>query len=247
MPYSISTSEFSFIQFNETDQIESCEFPDAEMCLPAFDDDDAWFQFVLTGQTEEEADALCAGTEPVTVGIVENCDDGYLLQFIQKPVRYRISPTKVLYYWPHGLPNFRNVINVGECFHIKIAMAVINDQTFCSNCFQRISDDCHTTVLQYSNNENAFGFNYCASADVSQGAAECDPTIIEFTLQATMVIPWTAFLEAKYGTTPNVQVWVYDENNELVKIGMRVALDAYPPTEIRLDFGGVSSGIIKIM
>jgi hypothetical protein len=41
-------------------------------------------------------------------------------------------------------------------------------------------------------------------------------------------------------------VWVYD-GSELVAIGNRVALDALPPTELRFDFGGVSSGFIKIM
>lgn len=248
MPYSVSTSRFSFLQFDETDSIVDCEFTTQEMCLPVYDVNDVWFQFVIEGDTEDEIDLLCSQTtEAITLGLVENCGDGYLVQFIEKPTRYRISPTKILYVWQQGLPAFFNYIEVGMCFHIMISMPAINEQTFCSNCFQRIFDDCHTTVLQYSNDENAFGFNYCAGEDTGQDAAECEPTIIEFTNLATLTIPWTAFLQAKHGIAPDVQVWTYDENSELVAMGQRVALDAFPPTEIRIDFGGVSSGFIKIM
>lgn len=249
MPYSITTSRFSFVQFNETDDIVDCEFTTQEMCLPVHDVNDVWFQFIIESDTEIESNLLCpgGGDEPIILGLVENCGDGYIVEFVEKPTRYRVAPTKVLYVWQQGLPAFFNYIEKGECFHIMISMPSINDQTWCSNCFQRIFDDCHTTVLEYSNAENAFDFNYCAGEDLGQDAAECEPTIIEFTNQATMTIPWTAFLQAKYGISPNVQVWIYDTNGELVAAGLRVALDAFPPTELRFDFGGVSSGFIKIM
>lgn len=248
MPYRIITSRFSFIQFDDTDSITDCEFTTQEMCLPVFDENDAWFQFIIESDTEVESEALCeVAVEPVTLGLVENCGDGYLVEFVEKPSRYRISPTRVLYVWQQGLPAFFNYIDVGMCFRIMVSMPSINDQTWCSNCLQRIFDDCHTTVLEYSNNENAFDFNYCAGEDLGQDSAECEPTIIEFTNQATMTIPWTAFLQDKYGIAPNVQVWTYDETGELVAMGQRVALDALPPTEIRIDFGGVSSGFVKIM
>lgn len=248
MPYRISTSRFSFVQFDETDNIVDCEFTTNEMCLPAYDENDAWFQFAIESDTEEESDALCVvGSEPVTLGIVENCGDGYLLQFSEKPTRYRVSATKVLYVWQQGLPNFTSVIDIGMCFHIMVTAPTVTVQTWCSNCFQRIFDTCHTSVLEYSNNENAFDFNYCAGEDTGADGAECEPTIIEFTNQTGMVIPWTSFLQNKYGDAPNVQVWVYDETGELVAAGLRVALDALPPTELRIDFGGVSSGFVKIM
>lgn len=247
MAYRLTTSRFSFVQFDETDSIVDCEFTTQEQCLPVFDVNDAWFQFIIEADTEVESDALCPqGDEPVTLGLVENCGDGYLVEFVEKPTRYRISPLKVLYVWQQGLPAFFNYIDVGMCFHIMVTMPSINDQSWCSNCFQRIFDDCHTSVLEYSNDENAFDFNYCAGEDIGADAAECEPTIIEFTNQATLVIPWTAFFQDKYGEVPNVQVWVYD-GGELVAIGNRVALDDLPPTELRFDFGGVSSGFIKIM
>lgn len=248
MAYRISSSQFSFIQFDETDNIVDCEFTTQEMCLPVFDVNDVWFQFNIESDTEVESDALCVvGQEPITLGLIHDCNNVPLVTFVEKPTRYRVSPTKVLYVWEQGLPAFFNYIDVGECFHILITMPTVSDQSFCSNCLQRIGDDCHTSVLEYSNDENAFGFNYCAGDDLGQDAAECEPTIIEFTNQATLTIPWTAFLQDKYGETPNVQVWTYDTNGELVAMGQRVALDNIPPTEIRIDFGGVSSGFIKIM
>lgn len=247
MPYRILTSQFSFIQFNETDDIVDCEFTTTDMCLPVYDVNDVWFQFVIESDTEVESEALCeVNQEPIVVGLVKNCGDPYAVQFIEKPTRYRVSPLRVLYVWQQGLPAFFNYIEVGECFRVMISKPTIDDQTFCSNCFQRIYDDCHTSVLQYTNNENAFGFNYCAGEDLGQDAAECEPTIIEFTNHATLTVPWTAYLQAKYGLVPNVQVWIED-NGEFVAAGIRQALDQLPPTELRFDFGGVASGFIKIM
>jgi len=247
MPYRISTSRFSFVQFDETDEIVDCEITTQVMCLPVFDVNDAWFQFVIESDTEIESAALCTvGDEPIVIGLVKQCGDPYTVQFVEKPTRYRISPLKVLYVWQQGLPAFFNYIDAGECFHIMISKPTIDDQTWCSNCFQRIYDDCHTTVIEYTNNENAFGFNYCAGEDLGQDAAECEPTIIEFTNQATLDIPWTAFLLAKYGETPNIQAWIED-GGELVAAGIRIALDTLPPTNIHLDFGGNASGFVKIM
>lgn len=248
MPYRITTSRFSFVQFEETDDIVDCEFTTQQMCLPVFDVNDAWFQFKIESDTPEESNALTpVGSEPIVLGLVKNCDEGYVVEFTEKPTRYRISPTVVLYVWQQGLPDFFNYISVGECFRVMVSIPTVDDVTWCSNCFQRIFSDCHTSVLEYSNNENAFDFNYCAGEDTGADAAECEPTIIEFTNQTGMTIPWTAFLQDKYGITPNIQVWIYDENGELVAAGLRVALDQLPPTEIRIDFGGVNSGFIKIM
>lgn len=248
MAYHIETSRFSFVQFEETDTLVDCEITSQEMCLPVYDPDDTWFQFIIRADTEAESDALCVlGDEPVTLGIVENCGDGYLLEFVEKPTRYRISPTRVLYVWQQGLPNFASEVEVGMCFHVMISKPTIDDQTWCSNCFQRISDACHTSVIEYSNDENAFGFNYCAGEDTGNNAAECEPTIIEFTNQATLTLPWTAFLQAKHGTAPNIQVWTYNVDGELELPGITAKLDDFPPTQVSFDFGGVSSGFIKIM
>lgn len=250
MAITITSPRFSFVQFGETDSVQSCNFPDVSLCLPVYDENDVAFQFVLVTDTEEEADALCDLTnDQIQVGIVESCDDGFLINFKEDfgliPQRFRISPRQVLYNWEHGLPSFNTVISVGECFKVKIV--VDGGYEFCSNCFQRISDPCHTSLLEYGNDENAFGFNYCNGEAVDEDSDTCDPTIIQFTNKSTLVIPYTTSLQAKYGNAPSVQVWIYDENNELVDMGIRVAFDTYPPTELRFDFGGNASGIIKIL
>jgi len=54
----------------------------------------------------------------------------------------------------------------GQCFYIQALMRdvrgdVIDEQIQgCIGCFQKICDPCYTTVIQYYNNENAFGFIY---------------------------------------------------------------------------------------
>lgn len=245
MPYRIETSEFSFVQFDDSDIIEVCGWTPTDMCLPVYQADDHWFQFVVVADSEEEADALCGDSSLIRVGLVESCSDGYLLEFANKPVRYRISPMRVRYDWMHGFPNFQNFLNVGECFRVKLFVA---NQAFCSNCFQRIGDDCYTSVVQYGNEDNFAGFSYCAGPTGSeQEDNSCEPLEIPFTNQATMIIPWTAYLSNKYGNTPSIEVWVYDENGDLIKPGVVSKLIGYPPSQIEIDFGGISSGVVKIM
>lgn len=248
MPYRIEVSEFSFIQFAETDLIGNCNFANTDMCLPAYDENDAWFQFVIAADSEAEADAICTNGAALSMGIVEQCSDaGFLILFAQRPARFRITSTRVLYVWQNGLPGFQGFMQVGECFYIKIRVGV---QEFCSNCFQRIGDDCHTSVIQFSNEDNFAGYNYCAGANFEQEQDDgtvCEPLEIPFVHASTMTIPWTAYLSDRYGDLPSVEVWVYDENNELIKPGIVAKLDTYPPTEIILDFGGDSSGIVKIL
>lgn len=245
----------SFVQWDTSDAIESCNFPDIELCLPVYADNDVNFQFVLETDTEEEADDLCdLLNTKIAVGIVDTtsiygCADGFLLEFTaQKPQRFRISARQVLYNWVHGVPGFATVVSRGECFRIKIL--VDDTYSFCSNCFQRIADPCHTSVIEYGNDDNFAGFNYCNSGGEDSGdgggAGECEPTFITFTNIPYLTIPYTAALQNVYGAFPTIDVWTYDENNNLVAMFQRTTLDNYPPTQIHTDFGGPSSGIIRI-
>lgn len=246
MALSIVTNTNSFVQFDTSETVESCEYRDIELCLPVYDDDDAYFQFVVQAETIEEADDLCSLTNAgFSIGIVKGCADGLLLTFTEVPDRYRISDYQVLYNWSHGLPGFSTVISVGDCFMVKV---IIGAQSFCSNCFQRIFDPCHTSVIEYGNEDNAFGFNYCNSAAVGSGGetVDCDPTFIAFTNQTTLAIPYTASMIAKYGNVPTIKAWLYDTNGELVNMSVRQALDTYPPTQINIDLGGLASGVLKI-
>lgn len=244
MAYRIQSPANSFVQFGESNVTQSCNFADITLCLPAFEEDDVYFQFIVSSDTEEEADALCdLENSLVVVGLAENCAGGLIKTFTEKPDRYRISEFQVLYNWSHGLPDFQSVVNAGDCFVIKVTIDETVDA--CSNCFNRIASDCHTSVLEYGNDDNFAGFNYCNSGVVDEETADCDPTFISFTNQATLVIPYTAAMLAKYGNVPTIKTWIYD-GTELVNMTVRQAFDAYPPTELRFDFGGTSSGIIKI-
>lgn len=246
MALSIISPANSFVQFDSSEVIQSCEFRDIDLCLPVYEDDDVNFQFVIEADTEEEADALCSLTnEGFSIGLVRECAGALIITFSETPERYRISDLQVLYNWSHGMTGFSTAIGVGECFMIKV---IIGEQSFCSNCFQRIFQPCHTSVIEYGNDDNAFGFNYCNSAAVGSGGdvGDCDPTFIGFTNQSTLAIPYTASMVAKYGNVPTIKAWLYDTNGELVNMSVRQALDTYPPTQILIDLGGLASGILKI-
>ena len=247
MAIRIKSPRFSFVQFDESDVISSCQFADFTLCLPVYEDSDVNFQFILETDTEGEADVLCdLQNDLLEIGIADNCSDSIILPFEQKTERFRISKKQVLYNWSHGLPNFGTVVSIGKCFVIKIILQDVYYTTeFCSNCFQRISDPCHTSVVEYGNDDNAFGFDYCGGSAVDDVPETCEPTFIQFTNQPNIAIPYTAQLQAKYGQAPTVQVWIYD-GTELVDMGIRVSFDGFPPTVITADFGGVSSGVIKI-
>jgi hypothetical protein len=243
MAITIISPRFSFVQFAESGTVTSCNFRDINLCLPVYESSDVAFQFVLQTETTEEANELCnPGNENIELSIAGGCDEDNLLVFEEKPQRFRIGERQVLYLW-EGLPGFDTVREIGQCFVVRVT---VNETEFCSNCFQRIGDTCHTSVIEYSNEENAFGFNYCMSEGEEVDGAVCEPLFITFTNVPTLVIPYTASLLADYGNLPTVQVWIYDTNGELVDMGIRVAFDQYPPTELRFDFGGNASGVIKI-
>lgn len=243
MAYSIISPANSFIQFDESSDVTSCNFADINLCLPVYEAEDVYFQIIVQGDTIEEADALCDLTNSlVSFGITKDCA-GFDLEFVENPDRYRISDRQVLYNWSNGLTGFSTVIGVGECFMIRVA---IGEVSFCSNCLQRIGATCHTTVIEYSNDDNFGGFNYCNSEGVDSSTTEdCDPTFISFTDQSTLTIPYTASMLAKYGNAPTIKVWIY-EGTELVNMSVRQAFDTYPPNNLLFDFGGPASGIIKI-
>lgn len=247
MAYRILSPTNSFVQFSESGVVQSCSFADIPLCLPVFAADDVAFQFVVEADTIEEADALCSLTEPgVSVGLARDCQTANAVTFAELPDRYRISDFQVLYNWAHGFPNFTNYFDVGDCFVVRVNAG---GTEACSNCFNRISAECHTSVLSYSNEDDAFGFSYCSAGSISGGADpedDCEPTYVQFTNQATLTIPYTAALQAKYGTVPTIKGWLYDTNGELVNMGFHQAFDTFPPTELRFDFGGSASGVIKI-
>lgn len=243
---SIVSPSKSFIQFGASTPDLHCIFGAIEdICLPVYDAEDVYFQFVLQAETSDEADDLCGVYNTIQVGLVADCEDAdFLLEFNEQPERFRISPLQVLYNWSHGLPSFVGAIDINECFHIRIQNGV---DSYCSNCLQRIGDDCFTSVIEYGNDENAFGFNYCNSGSIgdSDDPVNCSPTEITFIDKATLTIPYTAALRTMYGDYPNVQAWVYIDG-VLQNPGIQITMDGVPPSSIDLDFGGVSTGVVII-
>lgn len=248
MAYEIISPTQSFVQFSETGRIDHCIFDRLNFCLPVFQDNDVAFQFIIKG-TSTEIDALCgAYGNQIAIGIVSACDDeDFLLEFTGNPYNdvpeiMRLSEEQLLVNWAHGVPEFTNVIAYNQCF--KIRVEVVGSQ-FCSNCFERTSDNCFTSVIEYGCDENCYGFNYCGSGTTDSEEISCEPTIVTFTNQSTLSIPYTAALQAAYGPVPTVQVWISDGAN-LVNMGITTTFDTYPPNVLGFDFGGQASGIIVI-
>lgn len=245
----------SFIRFNEAAADPLCIWGDVNFCLPVYEDEDIYFQFVIEG-TEGEIDSLCTQTgDEITVALVSECNTTPLLTFSEKPERLRLSTTQVLYNWAHGLPGFTSVIDVAQCFKIQVTVQATpygyptETDVYCSNCFERIASSCFTSVIEYGNDEDAFGFKYCHGGNLpgeTPTEIDCSPTIVTFVSVATLAIPYTALLQAKYGVFPTVQVWIYDGTGQLLNMGITAAFDTYPPTMINLDFGGSASGIVVI-
>ena len=167
------------------------------------------------------------------------------------------ATTQVLYDWQIGFTGFDGFVAVGEFFKIQITITATpygypeEIDTFCSNCFERIGSDCFTSVVEYGNDEDGFGFKYCYGGELDEegnvgSSIDCDPTITQFINVSTLSIPYTAMLQSKYGVFPTVQCWIYDGSGQLINMGIQAAFDTYPPTMINFDFGGSASGIIVI-
>jgi hypothetical protein len=245
MAYSVISMQNSFIRFDSQDVVTHCIHGTFSTCLPVYAESDIAFQFVVQAETEEEADALCQPYESgIDIGLVLDCDQvGFTAEFEETPERFRISTLQVLYNWPHGVPGMIGNVGMMECFYIRV---VVDEVNYCTNCFQRIPDDCFTSVIEYSNEDNFAGFNYCNAGEVPGDiTVDCAPQIYSFNNQSTLTIPYTASLQDRFGDVPTVQVWIYVDG-ELTNVGVVATFDAMPPTSIFVDFGGVSSGIIVL-
>lgn len=252
MPYVVRSPRFSFVRFDE-EQHETCNPLGVGFCLPVFAFDDVAFQFIVEADTEAEADALCVlDSNMIAMGLVgwnDDCSSPFLLDLTATNdfERFRISPTQLLYNWPHGFPGFDSFIGVGDCF--KIVMEVGDDLVVCSNCFQRVNADCYTSVVEYGSSQNIFGFNYCGSGGVTEDEEEevCEePTIFQFVNATEIDYDYTPVLQAKYGVVPTVKIYIDDGSGNFVEPIIQVGFDAYPPTKILADLGGAATGFMKI-
>lgn len=246
MAYNILTPQNSFIRFDGAYSFTHCIHGEFTECLPVYEESDIAFQFVVEVDTEAEADALCEPyTSGIEMGIILDCDQvGFTSEFTEQPERYRISTLQVLYNWTHGMTGMVGNVDIGQCFYVRV---VVNEVNYCTNCFQRIPDPCFTSVIEYGNDENFAGFNYCNAGAIDSGGdtGTCEPEIYSFTNQEQVVIPYTASLVDRFGAVPTVQVWTYVDG-VLMNVGVVANFDAMPPTTITINNGGPSSGVIII-
>jgi hypothetical protein len=253
----IRSPRFSFVQLATAaygyvpETYTTCNFPDVSFCLPVYAYDDVAFQFIVTG-TEAEMSELCSLGEPdkVEVGLVRSCGDDFDINFnaaYLRPDKARISATEVLYKWEHGFPAFDTEYALEECFYVKVVVHMDSgDVAACSNCFQRIPEDCFTSIIEYGAEQNIFGFNYCDSGAMFEEEEECDdPLVVEFTNATEIDIEYTAELIARFGQVPTVEIWIWD-GSQYIKPFIQSGFDAYPPTRIQADLGGPATGFVKI-
>lgn len=258
MAVTITAPKHSFLQFTP-DVIPSCG-EDAEYHLPVVNHDDIAFQFFVNTTTKGEADALFDRANAlVSVQLVKDCGGAALIDYTAlmglKPTRRRTGERQVLYWWPHGVPLFGSHVALGGCFFIRVRVAHPTAGTIsaCSTTLQRMAEDCLTSVLTYSAEQNVFGFNYCGSGAVDTGAivapevtADCEPTIFHFTDAATIDYYYSPALKAKYGDIPKVDIYLLGENGRYTQPVIEQGFDRFPPTRILADLGGPATGFMKI-
>lgn len=245
MAVTIVTPTNSFVRFDGTGLFNHCKWGEQDFCLPVVSEDDVAFQFIVLGDTVEEIDDLCDPlTSGLQIGLVADCEQAeFDIEFTETPERYRISPLQILYNWPHGFPGMIGTYSENDCFSVRV---IVGGVQACSNCFSRMVSDCFTSVIEYGNDENFAGFNYCNAGEAIADSATCEPYVVNFTDRSTLIIPYTAGLQSQFGEVPTVQAWIFDPMGVPTNMGISITFDGLPPTLINLDFGGPASGSVII-
>lgn len=75
----------------------------------------------------------------------------------------------------------------------------------------------------------------------------CNPIVIPFYNQSTSTVAYGPALQSQFGQAPNVNVTYWD-GVQYVQAGIttQVKFTGFPVTQIDVDHGGVSTGLIKI-
>ena len=166
----LTSPPYSFVFFSPL----GAETP-LQMALPFAKEGDLKFQFILTVATEAIGDAVMSenislrlinGTASITddtsliANTLHNYSDGSPIYFN----KYRISDTKILFYWSHGLPNFSSYLAIGTCFKLAFAYSYGGDTVIgISNTFKVTDDLVFTTQVTYSCLEDSNSFTYCVT------------------------------------------------------------------------------------
>lgn len=156
MPYITEIDcENSFITFNEVIYLTQRDCAIIRpFCLPVFEPSDISFQIQIDTDIEE----FTTQTPIVEVQVGEtkyNVTEATVNIELIADTIYSVS------YVFEG-SNLLDNVDIGECFNIVISFEVdeVRYTSTSITCLQRVADTCFTSKLEYSNNENAFGFIY---------------------------------------------------------------------------------------
>jgi hypothetical protein len=163
MAINLSSPKYSFVQIYEQYN-EPCAY-DYINCLPVYNLSDIAFQATaeVTG-----GDKATFSTDHVNAGITTNCASSGVLvnNWIGTWTKVETGAGSDPDIWIGDFKYHTNTIftglDVGTCFNIIFYKQT--DQTHVSDCtytcFTKIADECFTSTIQYSNNSNAFYFDY---------------------------------------------------------------------------------------
>lgn len=172
MAITIYSPRLSFVQFAFDSVYTGCSDKHG-ICLPQYQDIDLAFQVVIETDTDAEFDSVM--TAPITnfklkllngADILTSSDvtDNTIASFTDTLnfQRIRVGQRKAILYWEYGLPLFEDHIACDECFKIAIDFTIgTTHLVLPSNCFYRKCEECYTSKLEYSCDEDAYGFSYC--------------------------------------------------------------------------------------
>ena len=155
MPYiTLTDARNSFITFNDELYITQRECAIVKpFCLPIFSHNDLSFQFKIN------SDIIDFETSVPILTAVKNGID-YLITGATYSISI-IDANTYLVIIGFGSGLLDNV-NIGECFSLKVSFDVeeVRFNATSNQCIQRIGDICFTSLVTYSNNEDAFDFIY---------------------------------------------------------------------------------------
>jgi len=152
----ITSPKYNFVRFGSPEENPCCDM-DNTFCVPIFSDSDNFFQvktdadatlqLVLLRGTGNDASTLSANT-------LRNWTSGDGLSFD----KYNTGPGAYIHVWQHAFFNFATYIKCDECFQLAL---IGGDAPVFSNPFKRICSDCYTSIVEFYNDDNYAGFEYC--------------------------------------------------------------------------------------
>jgi hypothetical protein len=168
MAYSnIISPQYSFVNFNTITTSDCCDGNNQE-CLPFANVFDLVFQFSIKCDTITEANDLMLTQDIDSILNLIDGPTGTLLYdyttndllFFEK---YRTDTTTVTYIWRNPLYQILyDMVHFDDTFSLQVVIKVNGIIVAAlSNLFKAISDQCYTSLIEYTNDQDYAGFNYC--------------------------------------------------------------------------------------